>query len=74
MPVYIDPVLNIGGFGNVHDDTLTFDGTIGGSSNGGTGFSAFKAQPDPPVAAHVPGWMIVVLVVGVIVAVTSERT
>jgi len=67
MPVYINPIVAVGGFGDVTDDRLALDATVSGLP--------LEAEwvppgPGPPVAAASAGpwaWMIVAAVVAVLV-------
>ena len=80
MVQYIDPVGNIGGFGDVQNAMLTLDADALQPPDGG-GAPSFPASLSlvPPlgadvVAAKVPGWVLVAIFVGFLLLVNERRT
>lgn len=75
MPVYIQPAIGVGVFGQVDNPRLTFEGTseyTGGGVASAPSLLAATTSIDRP-AATLPGWVIVLGVVAFILIATSGR-
>jgi len=72
MPVYIDPVANLGGFGDVRNGTLEFEGTVNGMFGGTSPLSLVPREQTGPVAT-LPTWVIIAAMVALVLFATSDR-